>query len=182
MSNTTESRKPIGYFCVYRNGQISGWLGPADPEFVAQREALGDKVYPFYGDEQPAEKLVPVAEVIQLDGEKIIDASMEFFDKHPIGTKLYTAQPAEINKDKLRARLRLILSMINQLEWKTGVGGWYFEMVQEQLEAIVEDFGLEKLPPHVLTMPIDWIKRDPLAEHGYVITEPRGKYTKSGRE
>lgn len=37
----------------------------------------------------------PVATVIQFDGEKIIDASMEFFDKYPIGTELYTSPPAQ---------------------------------------------------------------------------------------
>lgn len=42
---------------------------------------------------KPAEQ--PVATVLQFDGEKIIDASMAFFDKYPIGTELYVApQPA----------------------------------------------------------------------------------------
>lgn len=43
---------------------------------------------------QPAQQQEPVATVIQFDGEKIIDASMEFFDKYPIGTELYTSPPA----------------------------------------------------------------------------------------
>lgn len=41
-----------------------------------------------------AQQQEPVATVIQFDGEKIIDASMEFFDKYPIGTELYTSPPA----------------------------------------------------------------------------------------
>ena len=43
---------------------------------------------------RPAQQQEPVATVIQFDGEKIIDASMEFFDKYPIGTELYTSPPA----------------------------------------------------------------------------------------
>ncbi len=37
-----------------------------------------------------AEKQEPVAEVLMHNGEKIIDASMAFFDSAPIGTVLYT--------------------------------------------------------------------------------------------
>ena len=36
----------------------------------------------------------PVAEVMLSEGEKIIDASMAFFDKSPVGTKLYLHPPA----------------------------------------------------------------------------------------
>ena len=36
------------------------------------------------------EKAEPVAEVLHHEGELIIDASLHFFDIHPIGTKLYT--------------------------------------------------------------------------------------------
>lgn len=81
-----------------------------------------------------------------------------------------------MDKDKLRTRLNIILGQINRLEWKTGVGGSYFETVQEQCEAIAKDFGLKKLPPHVMTLPISWVRRNPGVVDGYEIIEPREFY------
>mgnify|MGYP000916765495 FL=1 len=46
----------------------------------------------------------PVAEVLLVDGEKVIDASMAFFDSVELGTKLYLAAgaaPIQLTDDQL---------------------------------------------------------------------------------
>jgi hypothetical protein len=43
----------------------------------------------------------------------------------------------------LGSRLRTIMKAINDLEAKTGHGGWYAEQIQEMCNAIARDAGLK---------------------------------------
>jgi hypothetical protein len=70
-------------------------LGLGYDASVAQIDTSAERVEKSAENKHmPAPAQQPVATVIQFDGEKIIDASMEFFDKYPIGTELYATPPA----------------------------------------------------------------------------------------
>ena len=69
-------------------------------------------------------------------------------------------------KDKLRRRLAIIFKQINCIEHKYGTGGARYETVQEQLEAIVKDHGLQPLPSFEMSLPITWVRDG-------VVIEPR---------
>jgi hypothetical protein len=72
---------------------------------------FAESVYEYLMAEQTAPAQEPVATVIQFDGEKIIDASMELFDKYPIGTELYTTPPAPYDQTELE--------LCDECGWKT---------------------------------------------------------------
>ena len=73
-----------------------------------------------------ADEPEPVAEVMLSEGEKIIDASMAFFDKSPVGTKLYLHPPA-VREPLTEKQLKAIIVAVPEPdddhvgEWVVGV-------------------------------------------------------------
>ena len=61
---------------------------------IAERDELRKALADRDAKLAALEKQEPVAEVMLSEGEKIIDASMAFFDISPVGTKLYAAAGA----------------------------------------------------------------------------------------
>lgn len=154
-------------------------LGGVDEAIEALRQAL----------EQPENKLsdrdVLIAK-LRDDSARHADSDRRLCNKaadmiEADAQEIARSQGQEITKndakrDTLRTRLNIIMGQINQLEWKTGVGGSYFETVQEQCDAIVKDFGLKKLSSHLMSLPHTWVRRNTGLTDGYEIIEPRGRY------
>lgn len=119
----------------------------------------------FTDDEgEMTNQLEQIANMLEADAQEIARSQGQEITKN------------DAKRDTLRTRLNIIMGQINQLEWKTGVGGSYFETVQEQCDAIVKDFGLKRLSSHLMSLPHTWVRRNTGLTDGYEIIEPRGCY------
>jgi hypothetical protein len=87
-------QEPLGYVCVHANGKISAWLGPCDQEFRANRDALGDKLYPFFNTTPPA---APVQEPNEAD-ELLVNLGLD--------PQTYRTDGGAINYLKVKAAMR----------------------------------------------------------------------------
>lgn len=134
---------------------------------IAQHRARAESAKlrgPNYSPCISADELLKLLDMLKADAQEIARSQGQEITKN------------DAKRDTLRTRLNIIMGQINQLEWKTGVGGSYFETVQEQCDAIVKDFGLKKLSSHLMSLPHTWVRRNTGLRDGYEIIEPRGRY------
>lgn len=90
-----ESQEPFAHLCVILTdaGLTKFFTAPSDPRGFPVYLAAGAAPAPRMTGAAPTSQK-PVAEVLLIGGEKVIDASMAFFDSVELGTKLYLAAGA----------------------------------------------------------------------------------------
>lgn len=73
------------------------------------------------------------------------------------------AQPSERAKQILGDRLRRIMKAIDDLEARTGFGGWYAEDIQETCDAIARDAGIKSYRYALAATPVAQPSAEPVA-------------------
>lgn len=82
--------------------ELAVWIRRADKTWY--EKVYTDEIATLKAKLAALESQEPVAEVLLVDGEKVIDASMAFFDSVELGTKLYLAAgaaPIQLTDDQL---------------------------------------------------------------------------------